>query len=218
MKIITENELNLLKPNFRSLDIKNLSLNEKREYLILLSVYMNIFIQYLCYKFNLKYYDNLLNNSDYNFIPINENNMDIYQKFSKKYLKYFYVRNNIYIEKLNENDLEFLREIAFKSNKKNNEEIVNFIERTFKKVIFEDALRDGSRCMVFFGENSQYYSSVNDSIVIGVKYDEFNLNGLSDIEWDELHDKQYEFMDSIINRMNTELNNNHKINLKIIKY
>lgn len=218
MKIITENELNLLKPNFRSLDIKNLSLNEKREYLILLSVYMNIFIQYLCYKFNLKYYDNLLNNSDYNFIPINENNMDIYQKFSKKYLKYFYVRNNIYIEKLNENDLEFLREIAFKSNKKNNEEIVNFIERTFKKVIFEDALRDGSRCMVFFGENSQYYSSVNDSIVIGVKYDEFNLNGLSDIEWDELHDKQYEFMDSIINRMNTELNNNRKINLKIIKY
>ena len=218
MKIITENELNLLKPNFRSLDIKNLSLNEKREYLILLSVYMNIFIQYLCYKFNLKYYDNLLNNSDYNFIPINENNMDIYQKFSKKYLKYFYVRNNIYIEKLNENDLEFLREIAFKSNKKNNEEIVNFIERTFKKVIFEDALRDGSQCMVFFGENSQYYSSVNDSIVIGVKYDEFNLNGLSDIEWDELHDKQYEFMDSIINRMNTELNNNRKINLKIIKY
>lgn len=218
MKILTEDELKLLSPYFSSFDIKNLSLNEKREYLILLSVYMNVFIKYLCYKFNLQYYDSLIKNSEYNFLPVEEKNMDIYQKFSKEYLKYFYIRNNIYIEKLDENELAFLREIAFSPNKKNNEEIVEFIESTFKKVIFEDALNDGSKCMVFFGEDSQYYSCVNDSIVIGLKYDEFNLNNLSDEEWDELHDKQYEFIDLIVSRMNKELNNDCNINLNILKY
>lgn len=218
MKILKEDELNLLKPNFRNFNFSKLSINDRNNYLILLSVYMNIFIQYICYKFNLKFYDNLINDSNYDFIPIQEDKMDIYQKFSEKYLKYIYIRNNIYIEKLNVSELDFLKEIAFKPNSVSNQEIINFIEKTYKKVIFEDALNNGSKCMVFFGENSQYYSCVNDSIVIGIKYDEFNLNGLSDEEWDELHDKQLDFLDFIVNKMNEELNTKNNDNLNVLKY
>ena len=87
-----------------------------------------------------------------------------------------------------------------------------------KKQFFEDALNSDEQCIVFFGRNSQCYSCVNDSIVIGLKYDEYNLNNLSDEEWDELHDKQYDFIDFVVNKMSKELNGNCDNKLKILRY
>ena len=93
-------------------------------------------------------------------------------------------------------------------------ETETFIEKTYPKVIFENVNHDNSLCDINFGPDNQQYYAPNNAVVIGIRYDEFNLNGLSDQEWDKLHEKQLDHLLDIIS--NLENNEILKSNLPLI--
>ena len=66
-------------------------------------------------------------------------------------------------------------------------------------------------------DNSDYYVP-NQSIVIGFRYDEFNLNNLSDEQWDNLHDKQLLYLSEFLLKMSKEISSKVNIPIQVIKY
>ena len=58
----------------------------------------------------------------------------------------------------------------------------------------------------------------NNALVIGIRYNEYYNEGLTDIEWDKLHDKQISNLYDLM--YNIQLNISDKINtpLAIIQY
>ena len=64
-------------------------------------------------------------------------------------------------------------------------------------------------------ENNEINYSVNDGVVvIGIRYDEFNLNGNSDQEWDNVHNEQINYLNEIIE----EIEKMFKDKVKVLKY
>ena len=197
------------------LDKKN---NINQQYRMQYLVYRKLFTQYIIEKLNLKKYDNEIRESGLEFLPINELDMDSYQYFSSNILKYFYIRNNINIEKLNENELGFLLQSNFYNNEELNDDEREFIERTYEKVIFEDVLKNGEKCMIFYGPDSERFLCRNDAIAIGMRYDEFGENDLEDDKWDERHEKQLDFIEELNDRMQLDFQQKASIPISIIKY
>lgn len=186
----------------------------KSDYLM----YRKLFTQYIIEKLNLKKYDDEIAESKLNFIEVKEKQMDIYQYFSKDKLKYFYIRNNIHIEKLTDEEQKFLQKIKLEEPNELGDIEKDFIEKTYSKVIFEDVLENGEICNVFYGPDSRSFISSNNSIVIGMRYDEFENNGLDDEKWDELHEKQLDFWDELKERMELELKMKINKHISIIRY
>lgn len=87
-----------------------------------------------------------------------------------------------------------------------------------RKPLFEDVIRNGKTCQTFYGSDSDSFLARNEAIVIGMRYDEFYENGLSDSEWDKLHDKQLLYLYSFLNKMNVQLANNSDTPISVLKY
>ena len=95
---------------------------------------------------------------------------------------------------------------------------MQIIESSYRRVIFEDVLKNGELCKTLYGPNSSKFFADNNAIIIGVRYDEFAENKLNDDEWDELHQQQVEFLESLITRMNKNLNSNSAVPIEILEY
>lgn len=143
----------------------NLSENEKIEYLELYQKYHKLVLKYFIKKFNLLDYDKTLKNNENKFIKINKDDMDLYQYLSSDCLNYFYLRNNLYIERLTPEEREYLK------NVKPYENVNEFIIKTLKKVITEMPDREVMFC---FGGDGLEFFKPNGSIIFGVRYDEFS--------------------------------------------
>ncbi len=215
IRIISEEELNSIIPN-NIQGFSQMDKPEKQQYLIYYSVYSYFLNKYMAKKINLKYYDNLINDSEYLLKKSNEYDMDLYQLKANKIFNYFYIRNNIYIERLTSEERSILNRIISGSLK--NEEIDKFIESTYKKLIFEDSLKNGELCNVFFGPQNLSFAAKNNSLVIGFNYDEFNADNITDEEWDKLHNNQLQFLYQIFDKIENESKNILNIPVKIIKY
>lgn len=192
--IVENEELDLLNPNRK---FKNIT---EEEYAEIYSIYRKLFTEYMIEKLNLKEYDRRIKNSGLNFCVNKEEDMDLYQYFSSEYLDYFYLRNNLYIEKLNDNELDFFRKKLKTGNYNLDDESRVMMEKTYQKIIFEDVLGNGEECTTFFGPSSGYMAK-NNGLIIGVRYDEFARNGLSDDKWDKLHNRQKRFLTQLIGEM-----------------
>lgn len=211
LNIIKEEELSIINPNR---ELSNMSVDE---YAKLYSLYRKLFVKFMIKKLNLKNYDERIKDSGLNFCVTKKETMDVYQSYSSEYLDYFYLRNNIYIEKLDYNEINFLREKFNSNNFDLDEESKNMIENSYKKVIFEDALKNGKECITFWGSSS-YYMAENNSLIIGIRYNEFSKNGLTDYEWDELHTRQKKFLDALTKEMKENFKKIINIPLYIFKY
>ena len=93
------------KKYFESLDNTN-----QENYLRLYEIYSNLLIQYFIKYYNLKEFDDVLSKDKRNFEKVSTYDMDIYQYLSSEYLNYIYLRNNIYIERLSNEELLYLSE------------------------------------------------------------------------------------------------------------
>ena len=209
--IIEEEELDLLNPNRK---LNNIT---KDEYTGLYSIYRKLFTEYMIEKLNLKEYDERIKSSGLNFCANKEKDMDLYQYFSSEYLDYFYLRNNLYVERLNDKELNFLRRKLELDNYDLDDESRLMIEKTYQKVIFEDVLGNGEECTTFFGPSSGYMAK-NNGVVIGVRYDEFARNGLTDDKWDELHNRQKNFLTQLIGEMKENIEKNISGPIYIFRY
>lgn len=178
MKISIENIEKQYPSNLINYDLlKEKGLGEDKpneKYFELLNKYKNFFESYLKEKLPLEHIDNNMSESELNFKPIEEKDMDFYQITSNMGFKYIYLRNNLYVEKLSKEDMDFLS-----TAKEYNDEVRDFISRTFKDLI--NPYNDSTT--IFYGpENGQFMSNSND-LVLGIRYDEFNT---------ELEDKAFQ--------------------------
>lgn len=215
---IKSEELETIYPNNTGIVFKSMSKDSQDNYMELYYLYRKLFTQYIIEKLNLKMYDEKIENSGLDFKINNEEDMDVYQYFSSNALKYFYIRNNIYIEKLDDSSVKILKRKIKANNYELDEEARELIENTYRTVIFEDSLKDGSLCMTLFGPNSINYFARNDALVIGVRYDEFGQSDLDDNSWDKLHDEQLFYLYGLVEEMNNKFIDDSSIPVSIIKY
>lgn len=217
-KSLKKEEFETAYPNNKILSIDKMSETEISNYLSLYNVYRNLFSQYIIENMGLKEYDEKLANSGLGFLVNNQEDMDIYQYYSSDTLKYFYIRNNIYIERLTKEERDFLREKISNNNYELDDASRQMIEETYERVIFEDALKNGEKCNTLYGPNSTSFLAPNNALVIGVRYDEFAENGLDDKSWDELHDKQALYLYQLMDSMRYNLGKKVSLPVAILKY
>lgn len=213
-----EQDLETTYPDCRAVSLDNMSDKQKKNYLSIYNLYRKLFTKYMIHKLKLKEYDEEIEKSELEFTANKKEDMDIYQYFSSDILKYFYIRNNIYIEKLSKKEVDFFKEKLRNKNYGLDNETMHIIKETYKKVIFEDVQKNGKICKTLYGPDSRNFFADNNAIVIGLRYDEFAQNGLNDDEWDELHEQQLEFLESMTTRMNKSLNFNSTVPIEILKY
>lgn len=211
-------DLNDLYPKSSKVSLNDFSEKDKQEYLSLYNLYRKLFTEYMMKKLNIKSYDRKIEDSEYAFSPVKKENMDAYQYVSSDELKYFYFRNNLYIEKLTKKEVDFLRKKISQGNIELDEEAEKMIEETYPKVIFEDLAQDGQKARVLFGPDSESFFADNDSVVIGVRYDEFEDENENDEEWFNRYMNQRRFLNDIINEMKEVFNKKMPQGVSIINY
>lgn len=218
LKIINEENFDTRFPKLNESLFNDMDNNMKETYLEIYSIYRKLFSEYIIDKLQIKNYDFELTNSNLNFVKVIEKDMDIYQNFNKEILNYFYIRNNLYIERLTPSERKILYTKFLSGDYSLDENTKVIIENSYKRIIFEDVHKDGSNCYINMGpDNSDYYVP-NQSIVIGFRYDEFNLNNLSDEQWDNLHDKQLLYLSEFLLKMSKEISSKVNIPVQVIKY
>ncbi len=142
-----------------------LSNEEKEIYLKMYLNYSNLLYMYLIKKLDLDKFDNLLVTSKSNLKEVVELEKDFYQKLAKGYLKYLYIRNNLYIERLSDSEKEVLLNIDKQIN------YDNFIESTYQKVMFESVEEVFNLC---YGPDSTSFLKPSNIILIGYRFQTLN--------------------------------------------
>lgn len=196
MKRITVEEYRTRFPKWNNDYFENLSSEQQEMYVEQYNVYSHFLTEFFIKHYSLDEYDKALLNSPYSFPFVDEEEMDIYQYLASDRLNYLYIRNNLCIEKLSIDELSFLSLKAQDDDPLYDEEVDKFIETTFKKVMVEDGKND------FFGPESGEYLCDENTIVLGVRYDDYQLlPGQSEDDWmldnsNRLQD--YEMLASIV--------------------
>ena len=148
-------------------------------------------------------FDNDLENSNLHFNQVEKEDMDMYQ--SNSIFKYFYVRNNLYLEKLSNEDIENL--LSNDSNKK------DIVLRTFKDIINID---DGYK--VCYGPDTDNFWYDSDILVLGFRFLEFSDNGLSDEAWEEEFYKKRTYLNNMFSSLEASLTEKLGLKVKICEY
>jgi len=181
-------------------------------YFKIYSTYKFLLEKLLLNKITLRYYDDKLKYSKYSFAEVSEESMDVYQFFSNMNLKYIYLRNNIYVENFNENEIKFIFDKFNTGNFVLDNETVNFINSTYKKVI-KDSYCDPfiQTNLIYHPSNNFNYSVPSDTLVFGIRYDEFAGN-------DEKYEERERYIYTLITSLNKELKTHNAIILKYGEY
>lgn len=190
----------------------------KDTYLAIYMKYSELFNKYLYHKMGLDEFDNRIGNSNLSFLPVGENEMDLYQYLSHDISRFFYIRNNYYIERLSNDEQAFLAEKVLKSESDLDKETIAFLESTYRKVIYENVADNENIYNINFGPNSESFFAPNNSLVLGFRYDEFNTQGKTDEQWDDNYNKQLEYINNIMNEAEDKLSKKLGIPVVIIKY
>lgn len=212
MITITQEEYSTRFPNNNEEYFTKLSQGEQSVYLECLNYYYHSLIEYLIGKLNLTNHDQKLANSQNNFIPVSEEKKDIYQKLSSS-LKYLYLRNNIYIENLTNEEILQLRKFMQQQANLSNPEFYSFIESTYQKVISE---AKEVTTMNYGPENPDFFADSN-SVIIGLRTDDFADSDKIE-NWSELHDKREFELDFFLNYLKSEFNGKLPVPISVIRY
>ena len=169
--MLDEQDYDLLDLTNSPYKLKQIPDNSKGMYLMMYSLYMKFFTEYIIRNTQIKEIDESLqqNSNIINFVTDDEK--DSYQLLSNNMLKYFYVRNNLYLHRLDKNELEVLSNKIQNNDFTYDDNIEKFITNTFKKVILEYADKNANE-LVRFGPLHRQYFAPNNSIVIGVRFKE----------------------------------------------
>ncbi len=205
---ISDYELRLPKSNEKYFN--NLNEAQKEEYVKLYEVYSKFLLEYLIKKYNLLKYDNIFKNSKSNFVPMPIEKIDMYQTLCRNKLNYIYIRNNIYIERLNKEEISYLYSIV---GKEYNQEIEIFIAKTFKKLIIEN---NDAYLKINYGFNNRSYQGSSNALVIGLRYDKYVDSNNKNFE--ELNEQRLLEKDNIIEYIKEELQHKSNMNIEVIEY
>lgn len=148
-------------------------------------------------------YDYELENSNLHFNQVKKEDMDMYQYNSL--FKYFYIRNNLYLEKLGEENI--LKLLSNNNDKK------DIVLRTFKNII---NINDGYK--VCYGPDTDNFWYDSDILVLGFRFDEFSDNGLSDDAWEEEFYKKRTYLNNMFSVLESTLTKKLDLKVKVCEY
>ena len=175
MKINKDNYTNIY-PNDIDLNLANQKglstngvLNDK--YFNLVNNYKYLLSYYLMSKTSLKRYDNEIKNYYIKFTEITKDKMDFYQETSYLELDYLYLRNNLYVEFLSENEINEILSLDI-NNKESFTKCLNIVTDTYKNIINKYNGKSDVTHMVNYGPNSGAYLIESEVLVIGLRYDD----------------------------------------------
>ena len=138
--------------------------------------------------------DKAIAESEYGFIPVKEENMDYYQFYNGD-LDYYYIRNRFYLAEFTDEELEYLKTRAASEDKTLTDEDRQFVQDTFMRVISEEIEGvDGVYDMDYGYYSPSGWFAPSDNLVLGFRYDDLNLNGMTDEEWSDNLWDQREFL------------------------
>lgn len=220
-KIISEALYNSIDWNLKE-NLYNMNIDEKKLYLEQYSLYRKLFTEYIISKLNLKEYDNIIKDSEFNLKANEIKDMDFYQYFSSEELKYFFVRNNVYINRLDENEKLFLAQKIKDENYNLDDSAIEFIEKTYLKVCTETEASEKSffeeDTYIFYGPQTRRFQAPSDALVIGFNYNQFAHHSLSDDEWRVQNQNQQLLIWSTRDRMEVLLAQKIDMPVSIILY
>ena len=197
---------------FKDLEDKELYLNE-------CSTYYDLLLKYLINNTSIKKFEEEISNcKDYMFdiTGVSKESMDLYQYISSDRLSFFYIRNNVFVEKLDENEKKYLDSLIDKDEY--NEEIESFIKKTYKKVIKEE--RDDSKESYYinFGPSTnERFLALNDSLIIGARMNEY-VSSLKTEEEKDNYFKRINYFDNKCNELKECLKKELNEEVSVIKY
>lgn len=207
--ILKEKDYNLLDLPNSPFKLEQIPVGAKEMYLKIYSLYMKFFTEYIIRNTDLKKYDDLLYQNRNLIDFIKDDDKDPYQLLSNNMLKYFYVRNNLYLYRLDNKELQVLLNKIQSQDFSYDDNVEKFITKTFKKVILETEENNKNLLTCFGPENTKFYVD-NGTIVIGVRFEE-TLNF-------EEYFKQKSILNKNLNKVQEDLLLKLNSNVIIINY
>lgn len=216
-------DIKYLNINYRNLI--NSTKEEQEKYTKSYNTYRALLTDFLIKKLEIKKYEEKLSNSEFDIIKTKKSEDDIYQCFSFDELDYFYIRNNIYLDRLNSDESKYLNDISSEDNIQLNDKNESFINDTYKKVTKEIIKNIKEPYNVIFNfkniqTDSKQFFAPNNSVVIGLRYDEIYPKTDEKITKKSIENlaKKSEFINNIIKEF--ENNSKEKIEnkVKVIRY
>ncbi len=218
MKSITVEEFKTRIPSDNREYFDNLDKDGQESYVTMYSLYSNLLTEYFIRNFNFKEYDDALINSPYSFPKVKENNMDIYQYLASDKLSFIYIRNNLYIERLSENEQMFLIETFQQDEPHYDDKMNQFIESTFRKVMLENPT-DEEEINMFFGPDNKNFMAPNNAIVVGIRFDDYQkIPGQKDEDWLEENNNRLQDVHTLSIILESKLSRKTGIPTVAIKY
>lgn len=167
---------------------------------------------YLNKLLDIKKYDLLLQNSNLYFDETKEK--DFYQYYNTLDTKYFYLRNDLHIERLEQNDIEKILSLDLNNNIS---DLITLISKTYQKIIKKYENYDDD-IYVTYSINDSSLDVMNSGIVFGLHYDAYSdIHNLND-KWEENHLKQMSLIYDTIDKMEKEMTDKLKRQVKVLIY
>lgn len=194
----------------------NIGGNEK--FIKITNNYKVLFEKFLLTKTSLRTFDNNLVNSKLSFVPIKDEDKDYYQRTSTLNFKYFYLRNNLNIEKLSVEELNYLESLDYDTLELDDKNI-SLIEKTFKSVINPTNIEDvESKTILCYGPDIERFSVNVCDLVFGVRFDEYDPVGLSGDEWIHNSCEQMKYLLENMKNLEETLSKELGVEVKTIQY
>ncbi len=203
-------------PKFNN-GFESLSDNEKNTFLNRYSLYMNYLYNFLITETSIKNHDAFLkNNKNFTIPTVDEKDKDMYQYLSKGFLEYYYIRNNLNLFCLSNEQLSFLDNRIKNNNYMYDNDAKEFIMNTFREVICEP-IEENTK--VSYGPaDSSYFHVLNGSLVIGQRYDEYVTEDLRNSD----NQKKYFRRAAIIERecqiISEEISDKLFMDVRVLRY
>ena len=170
-------------------------------YYALYKDYRSSLERYLLKVLDLDEYDRRIKNAASLFQEVSNPDKDFYQFFSSMGLSFFYLRNDLYVEKLSMEEIAYFISLTKEDIDNLNEETISFIEKTWKNII--SVGQDGT--MIYMCDNepdSDYFRFPPNEITIGFRYDELACNDHADRDqWSRHNELQNIFVNSLLTEM-----------------
>ncbi len=168
------------------------------------------FENYLQQLFDIEKYDNLLSESELNFLPAEGDNITQQQENSMLGMKYIYVRNDIHLERLTEEDYEILKDAAEQTGEDITgdteipDSVQEMIERTFCNIIAPNIIEkeEDKTVLTSFDVSGSKLFTNNSIVFYVVTQEEFDKNG-EYVDEENEHQKK-ELLEILCSQMESE--------------
>lgn len=193
--------------------------DDTKDYVIIENLYKYLFVYYLNSKVNIQKYDDEISNSDLDFgiaHPMNIQKGNDLNEFSK--WKYIYILNDFFVEKLSATDINKLKNALKTQNLVPTPELNEVIERTYPEIIKNNYTKSGytdESYNIYYGEFHPGNFVKNNALVIKIFYGK-DKTKLSDEEYLLNIKAKKEFLDNIVNRIKSDIQEKMKINVDIL--